>query len=63
VEPAGHIEAATAVEYFGAPVLLMVAPEAALLAALPATGPVGYWTSDAVLRAALRAAADRLSGG
>jgi len=61
LEPAGGVETSTTLGYFGTPVLLMVAPEAALLAALPATGPVGYWTSDPVLRATVRAASDLLA--
>jgi len=57
VEPSGQIDTATSVRYFTAPILLLVAPEAAVLATLPATGAAGYWTSDPVLTAAARAAA------
>lgn len=55
VEPAGQIPASTAMNLFGAPVLLLVAPEAAVLATLTTTNPSGYWTSDPVLRATARA--------
>ena len=60
-EPDGRVETAAVVEYFGAPLLLMVTPEAAIFAALPDGGPAGYWTSDPVLRALVRLAADLLA--
>ncbi|MBI2073860.1 MAG: hypothetical protein HYT81_12670 [Gemmatimonadetes bacterium] len=61
VEPAGQIDTETSVRHFAAPVLLLVAPEAAVIAALAAAGPTGYWTSDSVLTATARAAVERLT--
>lgn len=60
LEPAGQVDTAKAMNYFGAPVFLIVAPEAALMVTLPAAGPAGYWTSDPVLRATVRAVSDLL---
>jgi sugar-specific transcriptional regulator TrmB len=62
VDAAGRVETATSERYFAAPVLLLVAPEASVLATLAAAGPTGYWTSDPVLAAAARAAAALLTG-
>jgi len=56
-EPGGPIDPAAAVRYFGAPILLLVAPEAAVIAVLAASGPTGYWTSDLALTATARLAA------
>ncbi len=60
-EPAGQVETATAVAYFTAPVLLLVAPEAAIVATLAVGGASGYWTSDPVLAASAAAAAALLT--
>lgn len=61
VEAAGQIDIATSVRYFAAPVLLLVAPESAVMAALAAAGPAGYWTSDPLLAATARATAEFLT--
>lgn len=61
VEPSGQVETATAEGYFGAPILLLVAPEASVLATLAAAGSAGYWTSDPVLAASAAAAAALLT--
>lgn len=62
LEPVGQVETATAEAYFAGPVLVLVAPEAAIIATFLAAGPVGYWTSDSVLGATIRALSDRLTG-
>ena len=62
VEPSGQVATSTAERYFAAPILLLVAPEASVLAILGAAGPSGYWTSDPVLAAAARATATLLTG-
>lgn len=61
VEPAGQIDAELSMRHFASPILLLVAPESAVVAALVASGPAGYWTSDPVLRAAAGAAAELLT--
>ncbi|HLB35426.1 MAG TPA: helix-turn-helix domain-containing protein [Gemmatimonadales bacterium] len=62
VEPSGRIEVQMSERYFGAPILLLLAPEATVLATLANAGPSGYWTSDPVLTAATRATAALLTG-
>jgi sugar-specific transcriptional regulator TrmB len=63
VEPSGRVEAEAVERYFKAPILLLTAPEATVLATLAVTGPAGYWTSDPILAAAARATAALMTSG
>lgn len=60
VELAGRAQLATAERYFGAPVVVLDATEAALIALLTATGVSGYWASDRALVGAVRASLQAL---
>jgi sugar-specific transcriptional regulator TrmB len=61
VEASGQVEAEMVERYFSAPILLLVAVEATVLATLGASGPAGYWSSDPTLAAAARATAALLT--
>lgn len=62
LEPRGQIDLAVSVRHFSAPVLLLLAPEAVVIAALLSSGPSGYWTSDPLLAATAQLAAVSLTG-
>ena len=49
--------------YFGSPVFALRSPDAAILARLESGVPLGFWTSDTVLRGAVHATIDRLTDG
>ncbi len=54
---AGRLDPAGVGRFFAAPVFVLTSPDAALVAALPNSGPVGCWTSDQVVAQAFRAMA------
>ncbi len=61
--PPRHLEPSRAEDYFGAPILALGTPDAAVLARLEAGAPTGFWTSDPVVSGAVRATIDRLTAG
>ena len=58
---AGSVEAESLKQHFGAEVVLLLTPVAALLGRLGDTGLTGYWTSDPLLRGAASAALGALT--